>query len=107
MIFAFIAISLAPLAGCQSTPQKALVTTLADIGTTGNAAYEAYLQAAFQGVVKTNDVPKVTAIYRDFQASFSVAVSAAHFATNATLANPQLLDVFAKLETAISTAKGK
>lgn len=92
---------------CNSTPQKQLVSTLANLGMTANAAYESYLQSAFQGTIPTNDVPKVTAYYRDFQASFSVAVAAAHFATNATIASPDLLDVFSKLETAITTITSK
>lgn len=93
------------LCACQMTPQKAAVTTLSDIGLSGNTLYEGYLQAVLTGLARTNEVPQVTAYYRNFQSSFAVAVSAAHFSTNATPANPELLALFTKLSTAITTAK--
>lgn len=96
------------LPACKTTPQKAAVNSLAVIGHAGNDAYDAYLQSVFQGTVPTNDVPKVTALYRQFQASYSFAASAAHFATNATLANPELMEVLNKLQSTILTIqKGK
>ena len=92
---------------CQMTPQKAAVSTLTEVGNTGNSAYEAYLSLVVQGSLPTNDVPKITAIYRDFQVSFGVAASAAHFATNATLANPELLSTLNQLQNAILVIQQK
>lgn len=97
---------LAVLISCGTTPQKATVNTLTAVGQTANSAYEAYLHAVLTGAAPTNDVPLVTGYYREFQASFAVAAAAAHFATNATLANPELAGVLTKLTTAISLAEG-
>ena len=90
--------------GC-ATPQKTAVNTLATVGATANAAYESYLQLVVQGQLPTNDLPKVTAYYRDFQASFGVATASAHYATNATLSNPELTGALEKLTSAIATIK--
>lgn len=89
------------LPACQMTPQKQAVASLTEVGVTGNSAYEAYLQLVVQGSIPTNDVPKITAYYRDFQASYALAASAVHFATNASLANPELLTTLNRLQTVI------
>lgn len=92
---------------CQATPQKQAVNTLAVTGQVGNSAYESYLQLVLQGNLPTNDVPKVTGYYRDFQTSFAVAAAAAHYATNITLASPELVQTLNKLQNAITEIQGR
>jgi len=94
-------------AACQSTPQKQAVASLATLGQTVNQSYEGYLQAVLTGAAATNDVPNVTHIYRDFQSAFGVAAAAAHFATNTSLATPELYDLALKLSLAVNQLKGK
>lgn len=102
---ALLAISLCFLVACGHTPQKKAVETLTSIGLAANQAYEGYLMSVFQGVARTNEVPTITGYYRAFQASFGVAASAARFSTNATPANPELLQLANQLTVAISKAK--
>jgi len=103
---ALVALSLS-FSACQMTPQKQAVTTLASVGLTANTAYEAYLSGVLSGSIPTNYVPKVTAYYRDFQASFGVAESAARFATNTTFASPDLINALTRLQTAIAVVTKK
>lgn len=107
MLFACAAIIIAPLTGCNSTLQKKAVTTLEALGSGVNSAYDAYITEVVKGDVATNDVPTITAYYRDFQASFGVAAAAAHFATNTTLADAELLSLANKVTTAISVITKK
>lgn len=93
------------LSACQNTPQKNAVNTLTTIGMTANDSYEAYLGQVLSGSIPTNDVPKVTAVYREFQASFGAAAAASHFATNTTFATPELAGFLTKLQVAIDTAR--
>lgn len=102
LIFAVV-----PFQGCKVTPQKAAVNTLTSVGLTANSAYQAYLQAVLQGSVATNEVPRITRLYTDFQQAFGVAASSARFATNTSFANPELLNVFTKLQTAIAAIERK
>lgn len=106
MLFAFSAITVTPLIGCKSTPQKIAINSLATLGTGVNSAYEGYLESVVTGQTPTNDVPKVTGLYRNFQTAFGVAAGAAHFATNTTLATPELIAIANKVTDAITTIKG-
>ncbi len=100
----------APLAfvqGCKSpTQQKLAVTTLASVHDTVDAAYKAYVTTVLKGSTPTNDLPRVSAYYRNFQEIFAVAVLSVNASTNAPV--PQaVFDAQARLINAVSVKPTK
>jgi len=94
------------LCACNSTQQGTAVKTLASVHQTADAAYKGYLSAVLSGSAKTNDVPKISQDYRDFQVAFTLAVAAVNGNTNAVVPQ-QVFDSMSKLTSEITQAKGK
>ncbi len=94
------------LMACQSSPQKLAIQSLAETGHAVNDSYEGYLSLVVQGKIPTNDVPRVTTYYRDFQVSFGAAAQLAHFATNDTFSSAEVLSAANRVLTAVSQIKG-
>jgi hypothetical protein len=102
MTFGIVAI----LVGCTTTQQTITEKTLSglEIATTG--AYDAYTALVVKGALPTNDLPKVSHAYNDFQAAEQVAVLAAQNNTNA-LATTNLVEESAAVINLITTIQGK
>lgn len=103
---AALIVPVAPLAltGCKTSQQRLTYNTLASVGMTVNSAYSGYLDGVVQGKVPTNDVPKVSLLYNQFQGAYSVAISAAQF--NPTNIAPQnVVDLATQIVNFIATLK--
>jgi superfamily II DNA/RNA helicase len=72
-------ISLVALIGCVSSGYKTIYTLEQSVRT----AYEGYCSLVIQGKVPTNDVPRVSRAFNDFQASALVATDLVQNNTNA------------------------
>lgn len=66
------------LVACKS-PQQAAYKTLYTVEHSTTAAYDGYLQGVVRGQFKTNDVPKVSKSYDQFQIGMQGAVELAQF----------------------------
>lgn len=106
-LLALTLLCVAPLTftGCGTPPQRVAYNTLATLGTGTSQAYQAYLQQVIQGNVATNDVPKVTAQYRQFIALYNAACVAASVSTNFAAVTPELQNAANAVTSAITTAK--
>lgn len=101
-----LAVPVAPLVltSCSTSQQRITYNTLASVGMTVNSTYSGYLDGVVQGKVGTNDVPKVSAFYNQFQAAYAVAIAAAQF--NPTNIAPQnVVDLATQLVNLIATIK--
>lgn len=69
--------------GCSTSQQMTAFKTLSSAEATVNAANDAYQTLVIKGSIPTNDVPKVSKLYNDFQVAELVALDAVQFNTNA------------------------
>lgn len=76
--------------GCNTSQQKTAYNTLFSLEQTTTAAVDAYDALVVQGKVPTNDIPKVSKAYNDFQAGMALALDAVRNNTNA-VAPPNLV----------------
>jgi hypothetical protein len=96
-LFCFIA--------CTTTPKTIAFQTLSGVETSTTASYDAFIALVIAGKAPTNDVPKVSRIYNQFQDGLHLAVVAAQFnMTNA--APPEVVGMSQNVLTQISVAKG-
>lgn len=104
-----LALCVAPLTfqACNTSPTRLVYNSLATTGTSVSTAYQAYLQEVVQGTLPTNDVPAVTAQYRQFKVVFDAACVTASFATNITETPPEVAIAASSVTSAIVKAKAK
>ena len=92
------------LTSCTTSQQRITYNTLASVGMSVNSAYSGYLDGVVSGKVGTNNVPKVSVLYNQFQAAYAVAISAAQF--NPTNIAPQnVVDLANQVVSFIATLK--
>ena len=65
--------------GCATSGGRAAYNTLAGAGRTVDTAVAGYYAAVVAGVVPTNDVPRVSRAYGEFQILFRAALEVAKF----------------------------
>lgn len=65
-------------------PQATALNTLATAEQSTTAAYDSYLALVIKGSIPTNDVPKFSHLYNQFQADMIIAIVAVQGNTNAT-----------------------
>lgn len=95
------------LNGCAKPGvHRQAVNTLFTTGYTVDTAYKSYLDLVVRGELKTNDVPRVSRAYMDFQKAFAVAVELAAMNTNAPPSSALLAEQ-AKALSVINSAGGK
>ena len=93
------------LIGCTTTAIKNAYNTLYSVEVTTTAAYDGYLTAVIKKEVSTNDVPKVSRAYNQFQTGMREAIVLAQY--NWTNAAPEsILMLSTTVLSAISEAKG-
>jgi hypothetical protein len=68
---------------CTTSQQTTAYKTLYGLEVATTGAYDAYSKAVIAGSVPTNDVPKVSHAFNDFQAGMQAAVVAVQNNTNA------------------------
>lgn len=71
------------LPGCTTTGQRTAANTIQSVEATGTAAYAAYCDGVLKGVIPTNDFPKASKAYNQFQADVALAVTLAQNNSNA------------------------
>lgn len=91
--------------GCKAPQQRVAFNTLYSLEQGVTAAIDGYDSAVIKGTVRTNDVPRVSALYNKFQASFIVALDAVRYNTNA-IAPPNLVIEAQDVVNLITTLKG-
>lgn len=100
-----IAVLVVGLAGCTTNQQTVAGKTLYGLEVATTGAYDGYDKAVIAGNVPTNDVPKISHAYNDFQAAMVVAILAAQNNTNA-LAPANLANESAAVINLITTVTG-
>ena len=100
-----IAFSLPFVPGCTTSSQTTAYQTLYGLESGATAAYSAYTGLVIKGSVATNDVPKVSKAFNDFQAAVLPALDAVQYSTNA-LAPANLIQESSDLINLINTAEG-
>lgn len=95
------------IVGCGTTAQRQAYNSLATTGVTVSTAYESYLDLVLHGKVPTNDVPKITASYRQFYALYQAACETAQWATNLTATPPEVVMAGGAVTSAVNKAKGQ
>jgi len=70
----FLIACIAVVVGCSTTQQTVTEKTIFGLEVTTSAAYDAYSLAVIKGAVPTNDLPKISAAFNDFQQAVQVAV---------------------------------
>lgn len=93
------------LIGCTSTKQQAAFNSISSVEQTSTAAYQGYISLVIQGKIPTNDVPKVSHLFNDVQASVNLASLAVQFNTNA-VAPANLVTEAGALLNLITTIEG-
>ena len=76
--------------GCASGPQRVAFNTLYSVEQSTTSAVDVYDSLVISGAVPTNDVPRVSRAFNLWQKSFTVALDAVQFNTNA-IAPPNLV----------------
>lgn len=94
------------MAACTTTQQRVAVNTLFSLEQGATAAVDGYDSRVIKGVLPTNDVPRVSALYNKFQASMLVALDAVQFNSNA-IAPPSLAVESQDLVNLIMKLEGK
>jgi len=69
--------------GCSTTAQRNAFTTISSVEQAATAAYDGYTRLVIAGVVATNDLPKVSLIFNQVQASCRLAETTSMAGTNA------------------------
>lgn len=95
--------AVALIVGCASQ-SRTVYNTLASVQATTMQAYDVYLDQVVKGQVKTNGVPAVSRVFNDFQLTWSAAVAAAQWNTNA-VATPAVVTASGNVTTTIAIAK--
>lgn len=101
-----LTLSLLLLIGCTANQQTKSFNTIYAVQATTTSAIDSYNSLVIQGLLPTNDVPKVSRLYNQFQASTAVALDAVEFNTNA-LAPESLIIESENLIRLINTLKKK
>lgn len=92
--------------GCTTSQQRTTYNSLYSIGQTVDSAYKSYLDLVVTGKVGTNDVPRISGYYADFQRAYGLAVSFAAANKNAP-PSPEVSSAANRIMSAITQAKGK
>lgn len=71
------------LIGCTTSQQSTAFKTIASAEATVNFAHDSYQGLVIKGAVPTNDVPKISKLYNDFQAAELLALDGVQYNTNA------------------------
>lgn len=100
-----LACAVIAMGGCSTNQQSTAYKTIFGLEKTVAAADSAYLDLVIAGKVPTNDVPKVTKAFNQFQADVTLALDAVQFNTNA-LASASLITESQDILNVINTAKG-
>ncbi len=79
----FISLALVAILGCHMSAQKTAGNTIYTLDKVVVTAYDAYLSLVVKGTVPTNDVPRVSKAFNQFQAAAQVAYDVVQFNTNA------------------------
>lgn len=79
-----VTFTLTIICGCGIFNQgsRAQYNTLASIGFTVDSAVTAYYDGVARGIIATNNVPKVSAAYNEFQSAYEQALHGAEYGTN-------------------------
>lgn len=77
--------------GCSTSQQRIAFNSLATVQTTTVGAYDGYVSQVIAGRIATNDLPRVSQRFNEFQAAFRVALTTVEYNTNALA--PQSLQV--------------
>lgn len=91
------------VAGCK-TPQRTAFNTIGALEQTANAAVDGYDTAVIKGLVSTNELPRISALFNQFQADAALAATVSQAGTNA-LAPASLAAELGNLTSVISTIK--
>lgn len=106
----FILTSVLPMApvlitGCTTSQERKVYNSLYSVGASVDASYKSYLDLVIQGKLATNDVPRISGYYADFQRIFAAAVAANGVNKNA-LPSPEVSSAASRITSAITQAKG-
>lgn len=102
-----LALVLLCFVACHTPTQQTFTyNTLAGTEDATAGAYKAYMHLVLQGAIPTNNVPAVSAYYRDFQAIEAGAVALAAGNTNA-IAGPEVAAASVKVLNAVNADKAK
>jgi len=80
-------------------------SSLYSVGHATDSAYKVYLDMVVAGQIKTNGVPKVSALYNTFQVNYRVALELVQFNTKAA-PDTNVVASATKVITAIAVEKG-
>jgi len=69
--------------GCTTTQQTTSFNTLWTLESSTKSIYDGYLALVVQGRLATNEVPQISKLFNDFQASMLLAESLVQYNTNA------------------------
>lgn len=94
------------LVACNTSQKRIGYNTIYSVQRTGTAAVDGYYSLVIKGALPTNDVPKVSRAYNQFQASVLVALDVVQFNTNA-LAPASLVIEATDLVNLVNSIKGK
>ena len=89
--------------GCNTTQQRTVANTIEAVEASGTSSYAGYCDGVLKGLIPTNDFPKVSRIYNQFQSDVAVAVTLAQNNSNA-LAPTNLTAELGDLVNVITTA---
>ncbi len=92
--------------GCKSSAQKIAGNTIYSIDKVAVTSYDAYLSLVIKGSLPTNDVPKVSKAFNQFQAAVTIAYDGVQYNTNA-LAPSALVQESTDLITLINSVTHK
>lgn len=111
-VLLLVALTVLPLApvviapGCSTSAERKAYNSLYSIGQTVDSAYKSYLDLVVAGKVATNDVPKISGYYADFQRAYGLSVSVVATAGNVP-PSPEVSSAANRILSAITQAKGK
>ena len=91
--------------GCQTPVQRTGYNTIYTVESAASIAVDGYYTLVIKGVVPTNDVPKVAAMFNRLQTDATIAAAAAQNGVNAT-ATPALIAQGLNLTSLIATITG-
>ena len=88
--------------GCKTPVQRTAYNTIASVEQAATVAIDSYYALVVRGVVATNEVPQVSAIYNKIQTDGQIAAAAAQNGVSAT-ATPDMLLNLGSLTSLITT----
>ena len=93
-----------PTIGCKTSQQRQAVNTLFTVGKSVDKVYAGYFDLVVAGKISTNTVPRVSAVYMNFQTMFKAGVE--FVASNTNAAAPQfVLDAATSFTQTVEQAK--